>query len=111
MNSDSKLKPEESPSKLNSGGQDDKNAELIQFCTELFRTWLEDYRLFVERAMDRDFSHHLYILNEGMEKNIKDQCLPIDYFIERLLQIGLVRNFTRVKDILAMMLKFDNPGF
>ena len=50
-------------------------------------------------------------MNEGMEINIRDQCLPLDYFIERVLQIGLVRNFRRMKDILKITLAFDNAGF
>ena len=54
----------------------------------------------------------LYILNQGMEKNIREKCLPIEYFMERLFQIGLCLNVEHFKDIMQQMHHFDpDVGF
>lgn len=39
-----------------------------------------------------------------MIKNIADKCLPIDYFIERMLQVGLVSSMESVKSLIEIML-------
>ena len=52
-----------------------------------------------------------YHLNQGMKKNLADWCLPLDYFVERMLQVGLCRNMCSMKDILALLCEFDNAGF
>ena len=42
-----------------------------------------------------------------MEKNLREKCLPIDYFMERMFQIGLCISIENVKDMLLMMRMFD----
>ena len=64
---------------------DKLNKEIVQFCTMLFQIWLNDYVLYVEKVKERNYSYMLYILNEGMKKNVEDKCLPLDYFIQRML--------------------------
>ena len=48
-------------------------------------TWLEDYKGYAEFQMDLNLTYHLQSANEGVLQNIKDKCLPIDYFMERML--------------------------
>ena len=50
-------------------------------------------------------------MNEGVRKNVAEKCIPLDYFLERLLQVGLCRSMSTAKAILATMLQFDNAGF
>ena len=58
-----------------------------------------------------NFEGQSYHLNQGMKKNLADWCLPLDYFVERMLQVGLCRNMRSMKDILALLCEFDNAGF
>jgi len=77
----------------------------------LFNNWLEDYKNYAKELKDRSLSHHMYFMNEGVQENLRLQCLPLDYFIERMLQIGLVGSMPTMKQFIAIMLQFDNPGF
>ena len=76
----------------------------MRFCSQLFNNWLDDYKDYCERAKDRNLTHHKWFINEGMAKNIADKCLPIDYFIERMLQVGLVSSMESVKSLIEIML-------
>jgi hypothetical protein len=60
---------------------------------------------------DRNFTHDKWEMNEGVEKNIQEKCLPIDYFMERMLQVGLVSSMPGLKTMIETMLQFDNAGF
>jgi hypothetical protein len=46
-----------------------------------------------------------------MEKNIREKCLPIDYFVKRMFQIGLVSSMASMNQFIKIMLQFDNAGF
>ena len=50
-------------------------------------------------------------MNEGVRKNVAEKCIPLDYFLERLLQVGLCRSISTAKYILRVMVHFDNAGF
>ena len=56
--------------------------------------------MYIKRVEEKNMTHMLYIYNTGLKKNIKDKCIPLDYFIERMFQIGLCVNIHHVKDIL-----------
>jgi len=45
-----------------------------------------------------------------VQKNLREKCLPIDYFMERMLQVGLCRTMSSLKHALSVALQFDNPG-
>jgi hypothetical protein len=83
---------------------DDQNTEIITFCSYLFNNWLEDYGRYAEKMKNRNFTHHKWDMNQGVDLNIKDHCLPIDYFIERMLQVGLVSSMSGLKTIIEIML-------
>ena len=87
------------------------NNEIIQFASYLFNNWLDDYKLHAEKMKDMNFTHHKWDMNEGVEKNIKDSCLPLDYFMERVLQVGLISSMPGLKQMIEIMLQFDNVGF
>jgi hypothetical protein len=71
--------------KTNDISMDKMNEEILRFCSYLFNNWLEDYRDYCERAKNRNLTHHKWFINEAVEKNIQEKCLPIDYFMERML--------------------------
>lgn len=102
---------EHTKAKTNEISMDRQNEEILRFCSYLFNNWLEDYVDYCERAKDRNLTHHKWFINQGMEKNIADKCLPIDFFMEKMLQVGLVSSMPSMKSIIDIMLKFDNAGF
>lgn len=91
--------------------QDYNNQEIIQFCTLLFHTWLEDYREYAQIMMKRNLTYHHFNLQQAVEQNIADQCLPLDYFIERMLQVGICSTMHNLRRFLDIMLQFDCAGF
>lgn len=46
-------------------------------------------------------------MNAGVDQNIKDKCLPIDYFMEKLLSIGICSSMKSVRAIIEKMLLKD----
>jgi hypothetical protein len=103
--------------KSNHISQDAINTAIITFCTKLFGSWLEDYEWYVELIKERSLGSmgtyvgRSYHLNQGMKKNLADWCLPLDYFVERMLQIGLCRNMRSMKEILELVCEFDDIGY
>lgn len=61
--------------------------------------------------MKRNLTYHHHSLNQMVEKNLADKCIPIDYFIERMLQIGICSSMTNLRKFVDLMLVFDNSGF
>ena len=57
----------------------------MKFCTLLFHVWLHDYREYVNKLKEKTMTQSVYQYNECVDKNIEDMCLPIDYFIERIV--------------------------
>jgi hypothetical protein len=57
----------------------------------MFENWLEDYEYLIIKRNEMNGTSQVHIFKEGLAKNIADKCIPIDYFIERMLQIGLCR--------------------
>lgn len=72
---------------------------------------MEDYKYHADLQMDKNMTHHLYSMNEGLQINISENCLPIDYFIERMFQVGLCSNIFTMRTIIDDMLQDDNAGF
>jgi hypothetical protein len=65
-----------------------------------------------ERSLRQEnYAGQSYHLNQGMKKNLADWCLPLDYFVERMLQVGLCQNMRSMKDVLGLLCEFDNAGF
>lgn len=80
------------------------NEEILSFCSTLFLTWLDDYEVAASRIQDEIAIHHHYYMNEGVKKNVREKCLPIEYFAERMLQVGLVSKMTTLKCCIEIML-------
>lgn len=87
------------------------NDDILEFCSSLFLTWLEDYEVQAAKIQHDIGIHHHYYMNEGVQQNIKDQCLPMDYFVERMFQLGLVARMPHMKLFIEIMLQFDNAGW
>lgn len=87
------------------------NEQIIWFCTNLFHLWLDDYRWVCKKYQEDSGIYNKFSLNEGMEKNITDLCLPIDFFVEKIFQVGLVSQMRSVKMMIEIMLQFDNVGW
>lgn len=90
---------------------DELNNEILHFCTAMFESWLEDYREAAELARFGSLAHSIHSLTIGVEKNIAEKCLPIDYFVERMLQLGFCSTMGSVSTALEVMLRHDNAGF
>ena len=82
----------------------------MKFCTLLFHVWLHDYREYVNKLKEKTMTQSVYQYNECVDKNIEDMCLPIDYFIERIVQLGLITDIVQIKELIFIMGEFDNPG-
>lgn len=54
--------------------------------------------------MKRNLTYHHFSLNQAVEMNIKDKCLPIDYFIERMLQLGICSSMRYLRQFIEIML-------
>ena len=50
-------------------------------------------------------------MNEGVDINIKEKCLPIDYFMERMFQIGLCSSIVSMKNLIDNMVLGETAGF
>ncbi len=57
------------------------NIEVIQFCSSLFLSWVEDYKLEAQIQKTRNKTEHLFAMNEAVDANIELNCIPIDYFL------------------------------
>lgn len=63
---------DESQKKTNIISQDAINSEIIQFCSNLFLCWLEDYEIYVEKAKIKNKTYSQKHLNDGLKKNLED---------------------------------------
>ena len=91
--------------------QDQTNKIILEFAENLFTCWLEDYGNYVESVKENNMAYHMWAFNEGAQKNIRDKCLPIDYFMEKCLQVGLVASMKSLQTIIDIMLIERNEGF
>lgn len=90
---------------------DDVNSKIMEFVGAIFEGWVEDYKVRMAKIRDWEFSHHLEYANQGVEKNVQQKCIPIDYFAQRLLQSGLVSSSENLRLVVESMLSVDNQGF
>lgn len=71
---------------------------------------MNDYLTEVEVVKERNNKYSAYHLNENVARNVRDNCLPLDYFTKRILSMGICHSMAQVRDLLKLMGSFENAG-
>ena len=88
-----------------------KTDQIVAFASALFTLWLDDYEVEAESIRERNAQHATWHLNQNVERNLRDGCLPIDYFARRMLRLGLCQDMEQIGHVLKLMHSFDDAGF